>query len=146
MADRHCSFTLLKALCNPSSLFPLPTTETGKPNTHFQCPFKLATTMRPSLAQGTKKTCCRKGLCIEKRFCFPDKLYVCGCFFLPFFPFMLLSALNMNVMTGSAAAILLPWDKTVWQGIADWGSLTSVSHCWALGYLFTFSLFVVWEK
>ena len=54
-----------------------------------------------------------------------------------------------HVMTGSTAAILLLWDKTVWQGIAESKNRRGVfdfSESLLSSGLFTFSLFVVWVK
>ena len=63
VADTHCSFALLKALCNPIS--PPSSNYWDWKAKYFQHSLKLAATKKHSLAQGTKKLCCRKGLTFQ---------------------------------------------------------------------------------
>lgn len=154
MADTHCSFALLKALC--SAISPPSSNYWDWKTKYFQYSLELAATKKHSLAQGTKKNMLQERVdtphlqhlflskVLERYFGFlRNYRYVVDSFYL-FSSSLCLE--HEHVRTGSTAAILLLWDKRVWQGIAKSKNRLGVfdfSESLLSSGLFTLSLFVV---
>lgn len=160
MADTHCSFALLKALC--SAISPPSSNYRDWKTKYFQYSLELAATKKHSLAQGTKKK-----YAAGKGWHFNPHPTSNTFFFQRYWKDILVSwettgmwlmlstfshlhtslcLEHEHVRTGSIAAILLLWDKRVWQGIAKSKNRLGVfdfSESLLSSGLFTLSLFIV---
>ena len=164
MADTHFSFALLKALCDPIS--PPSSNYWDWKAKYFQYSLKFEQQPRNTVWLKVQK----KNLLQEKVDISIPHPTSTAFFFQRYWKEILVSWSTTgmwlilstffhlhtslclehgHVMTGSTAAILLLWDKTVWQGIAESKNRRGVfdfSESLLSSGLFTFSLFVVWVK